>query len=139
MVLATHRLVATVAVVSLAACGPAGTAEPTRDRAVTAPASPAPDREHEFRHLEERFDARLGVYAIDTGTGRAVQYRADERFAYASTFKALAAAEVLDLHQRHRYRVLTQQGHDLWFAGHRRGPRGGEGQLQHLVVSVGLP
>ncbi|WTZ05859.1 class A beta-lactamase [Micromonospora sp. NBC_01392] len=97
MVSATRRLVATAAVVSVAACGPAGaTAQPTRDSAVSAPASSAPDREHAFRQLEERFDARLGVYAVDTGTGRTVRYRADERFAYASTFKALAAAEVLD-------------------------------------------
>ncbi|MET7960515.1 class A beta-lactamase [Micromonospora zamorensis] len=97
MVLATHRLVAAVAVVSLAACGPADAAEqPTRDSAATVTPSTAVDRGHEFRQLEERFDARLGVYAIDTGTGRTVQYQADERFAYASTFKALAAAEVLD-------------------------------------------
>ncbi|PTA47578.1 class A beta-lactamase [Micromonospora sp. RP3T] len=97
MVSATRRLVATAAVVSVAACGPAdATAQPTRDSAVNAPASSAPDREQAFRQLEERFDARLGVYAVDTGTGRTVQYRADERFAYASTFKALAAAEVLD-------------------------------------------
>ncbi|MET7707208.1 class A beta-lactamase [Micromonospora sp. NPDC005413] len=97
MVLATHRLVAAVAVVSLAACGPADAAEqPTRDSAATMTPSTAVDRGHEFRQLEERFDARLGVYAIDTGTGRTVQYQADERFAYASTFKALAAAEVLD-------------------------------------------
>ncbi|MET8042486.1 class A beta-lactamase [Micromonospora sp. NPDC005215] len=68
----------------------------TRDRAVTVTASTATDRDHEFRRLEEDFDARLGVYAIDTGTGRTVGYRADERFAYTSTFKALAAAEVLD-------------------------------------------
>ncbi|MET7371091.1 class A beta-lactamase [Micromonospora arida] len=97
MVLATHRLVAAVAVVSLTACGPADAAEqPTRDSAATVTPSAAVDRGHEFRQLEERFDARLGVYAIDTGTGRTVQYQADERFAYASTFKALAAAEVLD-------------------------------------------
>ncbi|QLQ35355.1 class A beta-lactamase [Micromonospora robiginosa] len=97
MVSSTRRLVAAVAVVSLAACSPADAAEqPARDSATTAPASSAPDRDREFRQLEERFDARLGVYAIDTGTGRTVQYRADERFAYASTFKALAAAEVLD-------------------------------------------
>ncbi|MEW2144134.1 class A beta-lactamase [Micromonospora vinacea] len=97
MVFATHSLVTAVAVVSLAACGPADFGEqPTRDSALTVNASTAADRDHDFRRLEERFDARLGVYAIDTGTGRAVQYRADERFAYTSTFKALAAAEVLD-------------------------------------------
>ena len=49
----------------------------------------------EFRALEREFDARLGVYALDTGTGRSVGYRADDRFAYASTFKALAAGAVL--------------------------------------------
>jgi beta-lactamase class A len=45
--------------------------------------------------LEREFDARLGVYALDTGTGRSVAYQADERFAYASTFKALAVGAVL--------------------------------------------
>jgi len=48
-----------------------------------------------FEALETEFDARLGVYAIDTATGREIAFRADERFAYASTFKALAAAAVL--------------------------------------------
>ncbi|MDI5968872.1 class A beta-lactamase [Streptomyces sp. SL13] len=45
--------------------------------------------------LERRFHARLGVYAIDTGTGRTVTYRADERFAHCSTFKVLAAGLLL--------------------------------------------
>nr|WP_307249184.1 class A beta-lactamase [Catenuloplanes indicus] len=49
-----------------------------------------------YQRLEQRYDARLGVYAVDTGTGRTVTFRPDERFAYASTFKALAAAAVLD-------------------------------------------
>ncbi|WFF00086.1 class A beta-lactamase [Micromonospora sp. WMMD964] len=97
MIFATHRLVAAMAAVSLAACGPADAAEQgPRDGAVTVTVPTATDRDHEFRRLEEDFDARLGVYAIDTGTGGTVRYRADERFAYASTFKALAAAEVLD-------------------------------------------
>ncbi|MFI2713956.1 class A beta-lactamase [Micromonospora sp. NPDC018662] len=97
MVSATHRLVAAAAVVSLAACGPAGAAEqPTRGSAVPTQTSAASDRKPEFRQLEKKFDARLGVYAVDTGTGRTVQYRADERFAFASTIKALTAAEVLD-------------------------------------------
>jgi beta-lactamase class A len=49
-----------------------------------------------FAGLELTFDARLGVFAVDTGTGRAVSYRSDERFGYTSTFKALAAGAVLD-------------------------------------------
>lgn len=57
-------------------------------------ASPAPP--HPFAGLESKYGARLGVYAVDTGTGRTVAYREDERFAYASTLKALTAAAVLD-------------------------------------------
>ncbi|MEU1199726.1 class A beta-lactamase [Streptomyces sp. NPDC005813] len=49
-----------------------------------------------FTALEREFDARLGVFAVDTGTGSIVAHRADERFAYASSYKALAAAAVLD-------------------------------------------
>ncbi|GAA5017040.1 class A beta-lactamase [Streptomyces siamensis] len=49
-----------------------------------------------FTALEREFDARLGVFAVDTGTSTIVAHRADERFAYASTYKALAAAAVLD-------------------------------------------
>jgi beta-lactamase class A len=45
--------------------------------------------------LETRFGARLGVYARATGTGATVAHRADERFAFCSTFKMLAAAAVL--------------------------------------------
>ncbi|MFG2502116.1 class A beta-lactamase [Streptomyces sp. NPDC048441] len=51
---------------------------------------------HDLKKLERKFGARLGVYAIDTGTGHEVAYNAGERFAYNSTFKALAAGAVLD-------------------------------------------
>jgi beta-lactamase class A len=49
----------------------------------------------ELARLETEFDARLGVYAVDTGSGRVIEYRAGERFAFASTFKALAAGALL--------------------------------------------
>ncbi len=45
--------------------------------------------------LENKFDARLGVYALDTEGGGTVEHRADERFAFCSTFKGVAAAAVL--------------------------------------------
>ncbi|MEH7180601.1 class A beta-lactamase [Neobacillus vireti] len=51
--------------------------------------------DRKFARLENKFDARLGVYAIDTGTNQTVAYRPDERFAYASTYKALAAGALL--------------------------------------------
>nr|WP_324608283.1 class A beta-lactamase [Streptomyces rimosus] len=48
--------------------------------------------------LERKYDARLGVYALATGTGATVTHRADERFAFCSTFKGMAAAAVLHRH-----------------------------------------
>lgn len=83
--------------VPLAACGtdsdssspsPAGTAAGT-------PSAAARDVGRAFAALEQEYAARLGVYAVDTGTGRTVAHRDGERFAYASTFKALAAGAVL--------------------------------------------
>ncbi|WP_433651109.1 class A beta-lactamase [Micromonospora zamorensis] len=106
MTISVRRLAAVVAtaltVVSLAGCGTADAPEArtTPSPEVTASpevtTSPSPAAEQEFQRLEQTFQARLGVYAVDTGTGRTVEHRPDERFAYASTWKALAAAEVLD-------------------------------------------
>lgn len=45
--------------------------------------------------LEYRYGARLGVAIMDTGSGRQVGHRADERFLMCSTFKWLAVAAVL--------------------------------------------
>jgi beta-lactamase class A len=49
-----------------------------------------------LRRLERDYDGRIGAVGIDTGTGRTVTHRANERFPLLSTFKALAAAAVLD-------------------------------------------
>ncbi|MEH7332065.1 class A beta-lactamase [Neobacillus drentensis] len=57
--------------------------------------TPAHPIHREFAELENKYDARLGVYAFDTGTHRTVSYRPNERFAYASTYKALAAGALL--------------------------------------------
>ncbi|MBB4513862.1 class A beta-lactamase [Paraburkholderia fungorum] len=45
--------------------------------------------------VERRHGGRLGVFAIDTGSGRTLAHRADERFLMCSTFKGLLAAQVL--------------------------------------------
>ncbi|MFD5825999.1 class A beta-lactamase [Lentzea sp. NPDC060358] len=58
----------------------------------TAQASPITGR---LRELERQHNARLGVFATDTGTGRTVLHRADELFPMCSTFKTIAAAAVL--------------------------------------------
>ena len=57
-----------------------------------AQASPTTGR---LRELEKQHNARLGVFAADTGTGRTVLHRADELFPMCSAFKTLAAAAVL--------------------------------------------
>jgi len=56
--------------------------------AAALPASP------DFAALERRVQGRLGLFALDTGSGRTLAHRADERFAICSTFKSLLAARV---------------------------------------------
>jgi len=71
---------------------------PTAGTATPAPAAPADLTAAvaaELAALERSTGRRIGVYARDTATGDTVAYRADERFGYASTLKALAAGEVL--------------------------------------------
>ncbi|HWU75842.1 MAG TPA: class A beta-lactamase [Rhodanobacter sp.] len=45
--------------------------------------------------LQRRHGGRLGVAMLDTGTGRRIAQRGDERFLLCSTFKVLAVAAVL--------------------------------------------
>jgi beta-lactamase class A len=45
--------------------------------------------------IEARHGGRLGVFAADTGSGRVLAHRADERFLLCSTFKGVLAAMVL--------------------------------------------
>lgn len=89
--------VAAVVLLFLAACQtPSAMPRPAATSTRTStPTPPLIHRDAEFGALESTFEAHLGVYAVDTGSGRAIAYRADERFAFASTFKALAAAAVL--------------------------------------------
>ncbi|QLY29198.1 class A beta-lactamase [Nocardia huaxiensis] len=51
-----------------------------------------------FTALEVTHAARLGVFALDTGSGRTVTYREGERFPMASTFKGLACGALLHAH-----------------------------------------
>ncbi|MEV0267044.1 class A beta-lactamase [Streptomyces sp. NPDC050617] len=104
---AVRGALAALALVPLAACGhassPAASAPETSASASSAAGTKGPDGPdagakpyaRAFTGLERKYDARLGVYAVDTGTGREVTYRDGERFAYNSTFKALAAGALL--------------------------------------------
>lgn len=58
--------------------------------ATPAHAASQPD----FAALERGVQGRLGFFAIDTGSGRTLGHRSDERFSMASTFKILLAARV---------------------------------------------
>ena len=88
----------------LAACAPArpdaGTPTPVTSASTPSPtpspAAPPPlDLGAALADVEARHGVRLGLHALDTAQGRTVSHRPDERFAFCSTFKPLAAAAVL--------------------------------------------
>jgi beta-lactamase class A len=81
------------AFISLAA---ASTILPRTMRASTFATLPAA-----FQQLEKKNGGRLGVSVLSTANNERTGYRADERFAFCSTFKMLLAATVL-------HRVDTQ-------------------------------
>ncbi|OCC12415.1 class A beta-lactamase [Streptomyces sp. PTY087I2] len=96
---AVAGLVAALSLVPLAACGQSESASrdssPKPAASTSASAAAVKPYAGDFKELERKFDARLGVYAIDTGTGREVAHNDRARFGYHSTFKALQAAVVL--------------------------------------------
>ena len=66
--------------------------------AVSTPAAarPAlPGSQGRLASMERGLGGRIGLAAVDTGSGRSLAWRADERFAMCSTFKFLLAAAVL--------------------------------------------
>ncbi|MGH8062189.1 MAG: class A beta-lactamase [Pseudoxanthomonas sp.] len=60
-----------------------------------AKATPTTDMHERLQALERRHGGRLGVSILDTASGKRTGHRADERFPMCSTFKFLAAAQVL--------------------------------------------
>src|SRR6266705_5462430 len=66
--------------------------------------------------IEQRTGARIGVAALDTGSGKRLDYRSEERFPMCSTFKFLAAAAVLkrvDDGQEKLDRFITYGANDI--------------------------
>ena len=51
--------------------------------------------EQKLAALERASGGKLGVSAVDTGSGKRIRYRADERFLFASTFKVILVAAIL--------------------------------------------
>lgn len=68
--------------------------------------------------IEQRHGGRLGVFAVDSGSGRTLAHRADERFLMCSTFKGLLAALVfsrVDAGQETLTRMVPYTEKDLIF------------------------
>lgn len=59
------------------------------------------------RQIEQRLGGRVGIYVKDTASGRVWQYRADQRFPMASTFKVLMCARLLKEDERADQRLLS--------------------------------
>lgn len=66
----------------------------TPSRIAVPPDTPS-RAERILAEIEARVGGRVGVFALDTGTGRQLAHRPDERFAMCSTFKWALAAAVL--------------------------------------------
>jgi beta-lactamase class A len=62
---------------------------------LAAPTAPPARASRSAAEIEARLGGRVGVFALDTGTGRQLAHRADERFAMCSTFKWVLAAATL--------------------------------------------
>jgi beta-lactamase class A len=98
---------------------PAATTPPAAPSAPVTPTPPAVDVSDALAALELEFDARVGVSAVDTGSGARISHRADERFGYASSLKVLAAAQLLRaVPAAEREEVVTWTEADVATAGY---------------------
>lgn len=75
-----------------------GTACGTESLVAQSDTSEVGDGPVTLAELERHYDASIGLFAIDTATGRSVTHRADQRFPLLSTFKTLVTAALLRAH-----------------------------------------
>ena len=118
MTVTRRALLGAAALLPLAGCAGQATPSPRPTSALpTTTTPPATTTTTVTRHdrlteLETTYGARLGVFA--SGAGGAVEYRADERFAFCSSFKGVAAAAVLHRNpMSHLDTVVTYTDADL--------------------------
>jgi beta-lactamase class A len=90
-------------------------ASPSPSPSASASASALqPAADGKLAALERRYRANVGLYMVDTSTGRTVAYHADRRFAHCSTFKALAAGVLLKrADDKQLDHVITYRSADL--------------------------
>ncbi len=82
--------------VSLIGCSNSNTqSEPTKQTNQANQIKQENTGNQSFAKLEKEYDAKLGIYALDTGTNQTVAYHSDDRFAFASTSKSLAVGALL--------------------------------------------
>ncbi|ONI77798.1 class A beta-lactamase [Actinosynnema sp. ALI-1.44] len=86
-----RTLLTALATVPLAGCG----SNSAQTQPGATPTSGVPAYTTDFAALEKRFDARLGLFAVDVTTRRTVGHREEERFAICSVFKGYAAGALL--------------------------------------------
>ncbi|GAA2315133.1 hypothetical protein GCM10010149_78580 [Nonomuraea roseoviolacea subsp. roseoviolacea] len=96
------RLGAPLLAISTVFAGAVVSAGPPAVAAVAAqpPGVTAGDVARRLRELETAYHGRIGAFAIDTGTGKTLAYRAHERFPSRSTFKAIVCGAILDKARR---------------------------------------
>ncbi|WP_329457771.1 class A beta-lactamase [Streptomyces sp. NBC_01497] len=132
-------------VAALGACGGPGPAaddhprgSATRTAASGSPPSPGAPT-HALDALRQRFGARLGLYALDTGTGREIGYHADDRFAFDSTYKVLAVGALLRrVPDADLDRVITYRAADLQDYSPITRPRVSTGMTLRALMDAAL-
>lgn len=50
----------------------------------------------DLKKVEDKYDANVGVHALNTATNEEITFNEDKRFAYASTFKAVSSSMLLE-------------------------------------------
>jgi beta-lactamase class A BlaZ len=53
-------------------------------------------KDKELKNLEKKYNANIGVYALNTHNGKEIKFNSNQRFAYASTFKTINSAILLE-------------------------------------------
>jgi beta-lactamase class A len=84
--------------------------------AATSTPTAQPEFANRMAAIEARTSGRIGVAALDTGSGKHLEYRSEERFPMCSTFKFLAAAGVLkrvDEKQEKLERFIAYDANDI--------------------------
>lgn len=110
-------------VAALAGCAATTSAPSESDAGAPTVTVPAPDLDsivkEELVGLEQEYEAKIGVVALDTATGESVSYGGDRRFGFASTIKVFAAAELLrSVHGPDRDELVRWTADEAASAGH---------------------